>query len=102
MAGYNNPDELLVKYGTLDAMTTALGNEAKKLEQCIDDLKRAVARAAEGWEGEGHNAFSGEQKKLDTHSRSIHTALMDIGRVVGAAGGDYMAGDKKAASYFSG
>ncbi|MFI6943418.1 WXG100 family type VII secretion target [Streptomyces sp. NPDC050418] len=99
---YNNPDELLVRYGTLDDMTTRLGNEAKKLEECIDALKRAVGKVAEGWEGDSQRAFDGDQKKLDNHARSIHNSLMQIGQIVGHAGGDYMAGDKKAASYFNG
>ncbi|SDJ69245.1 WXG100 family type VII secretion target [Streptomyces indicus] len=97
---YNNPDELLVKYGTLDEMTTALGNEAKRVEECLKALQTAVIKVAEGWEGTAKETFDGEMRRWDNDAQAIHNALKELGGIIGRAGGDYMAGDKKAASYF--
>jgi WXG100 family type VII secretion target len=93
-------DGLAVKYGGLDAMTTELGNQAKKLEEDIQALKSAVMQAAAGWEGEAANAFGQKMKQWDADAAAIHTALVSIGQKVTLAGGDYRAGDLKGASYF--
>ncbi len=93
-------DELAVKYGGLDAITTELGNQAKKLEEDIQALKAAVLRAAAGFEGEAANAFGQKMKEWDTDAAAIHTALVSIGQKVTLASGDYRGGDLKAASYF--
>ncbi|MFI1169445.1 WXG100 family type VII secretion target [Streptomyces sp. NPDC020801] len=93
-------NDLAVKYGTLDALTTELGNQAKALEENLEALKQAVLQAAEGWGGEAYNAFHSKSAEWDRHARTIHQALVDIGQRVHLAGGDYRAGDKKAAGYF--
>ncbi|MFD9906345.1 WXG100 family type VII secretion target [Streptomyces sp. NPDC059063] len=95
-----NFDELAVKYGGLDAITTELGIQAKQLESDLADIKRAVAKVAEGWEGDAYQAYTLKQKEWDNHAKAIHTALMQIGQKVGQAGGDYRGGDLKGASYF--
>lgn len=94
--------ELAVKYGGLDAMATELGNQAKKLEQDLHEIKAAVKAAAAGWEGDAHTTYTEVQTAWDKDAAIIHKALMDITRVVHNAGGDYRGGDKKAASYFQG
>ncbi|MFF7332425.1 WXG100 family type VII secretion target [Streptomyces sp. NPDC090306] len=93
-------DELAVKYGGLDAITTELGNQAKQLESDLAALKSAVVQAAAGWEGEAATAFGGKMKEWDTHTSGIHAALISISQKVSQAGGDYRGGDLKAASYF--
>lgn len=99
MAG-NNYDELVVKYGTLDATATELGNQAQRLESDLAEIKKMVANVASGWEGEAHQMYTGQQKLWDDEAAKIHEALVAITQVVGRAGGDYMGGDKKAASYY--
>ncbi|GAA4028867.1 WXG100 family type VII secretion target [Streptomyces sp. NBC_01352] len=93
-------DGLAVKYGGLDAITTELGNQASKLESDIQALKSAVVRVAAGWEGEAANAFGSKMKEWDADADAIHQALVSIGKKVSDAGGDYRAGDLKAAGYF--
>ncbi|MCX4670414.1 WXG100 family type VII secretion target [Streptomyces sp. NBC_01381] len=92
--------EMAVKYGGLDAITTELGNQAKQLEADLADIKRAVAKVAEGWEGKAHEAYVLKQKEWDNNVEAIHRALVEIGQKVGQAGGDYRGGDLKGASYF--
>ncbi|MFG2134232.1 WXG100 family type VII secretion target [Streptomyces sp. NPDC048751] len=99
MAGVHY-DELAVKYGGLDAITTELGNQAKKLEEDLQALKAAVVQAAAGWEGEAATAFGEKMKQWDADAAAIHTALVSIGQKVNTASGDYRGGDLKAASYF--
>ncbi|MGH4035328.1 WXG100 family type VII secretion target [Actinomycetota bacterium Odt1-20B] len=91
---------LAVKYGGLDAITTELGLQARELEATLADIKRAVAKVAEGWEGEAHTAYLAKQKEWDEHVSAIHRALQEIGQKVSQAGGDYRGGDLKGASYF--
>ncbi|MFE6129552.1 MULTISPECIES: WXG100 family type VII secretion target [unclassified Streptomyces] len=95
-----NYDGLVVKYGALDATATVLGNQAKKLEEDLRSIKTAMASVAAGWEGEAHQAYVEQQELWDKEAADIQQALQGIGKVVGQAGGDYMGGDKKAASYF--
>lgn len=95
-----NYDGLVVKYGALDAAATVLGNQAKKLEEDLRSIRTAMASVAAGWEGEAHTAYVEQQGLWDKEAADIHKALQDIAVVVGRAGGDYMGGDKKAASYF--
>ncbi len=97
--GYNY-DELAVKYGGLDALSTEIGNQAKKLDEDLRALKAAVQHSAEGWQGEGANAFAGKAKEWDAHVTGIHTALTQLTGMIHQAGGDYRGGDLKAASYF--
>ncbi|MFF3321130.1 WXG100 family type VII secretion target [Streptomyces sp. NPDC002889] len=94
-------DELVVKYGALDATATVLGNQAKQLEEDLADIKKAVATVAAGWQGDAHTAYVDAQVKWDQEANIIHQALVSITQVVARAGGDYMGGDKKAAGYFS-
>ncbi|MEU1281941.1 WXG100 family type VII secretion target [Streptomyces sp. NPDC005805] len=97
----NSYDELVVRYGALDATATVLGNQAKKLEQDLQDIKTAVATVAAGWEGEAHTFYTEQQAIWDKEAQDIHQALTQITAIVARAGGDYMGGDKKAASYFA-
>ncbi|GGY12278.1 WXG100 family type VII secretion target [Streptomyces anandii] len=99
MTNVHNQD-LAVKYGTLDALTTELGSIAKKLEEDIQSLKADVQKIAEGWGGEAHEAFKAQHTKWDAHANGIHQALVTIGQRIHEAGGDYRAGDLKGASYF--
>ncbi|MFP3987548.1 WXG100 family type VII secretion target [Streptomyces sp. E11-3] len=96
----NSADELVVKYDGLDVAATTLGNQAKKLEQDLRDIRTAMMSVAAGWEGEAHSTYVTEQQKWDKEANDIHTALKQIGQVVANAGGEYMGGDKRAASYF--
>ncbi|MEU9185088.1 WXG100 family type VII secretion target [Streptomyces sp. NPDC048484] len=98
MAG--DPGEMLVTYDALDRAATTLGDEAKKLENDLGEIKRMVARVAAGWEGDAHQMYTEQQTAWDKEANDIHQALVGIARVVGQAGGDYMGGDKKAASYY--
>lgn len=95
-----NYEELAVRYGGLDSITTDLGHTASQLESDLSALKSAVMQAAQGWEGEAAQAFQTKMKEWDTHASAIHTALMQIGHKVTLAGGDYRGGDLKGASYF--
>ncbi|WP_328659556.1 WXG100 family type VII secretion target [Streptomyces sp. NBC_00334] len=95
-----NYDELAVTYGTMDALATELGNQAKKLEEDLEALKKAVLDSAAGWGGEAFEEFTKKTKQWDEHATAIHKALVSIGHRVGTAGGDYRGGDLKGASYF--
>jgi WXG100 family type VII secretion target len=95
-----NYDGLVVKYGALDATATVLGNQAKKLEEDLRAIKSAMDAVAAGWEGEAHTAYVQEQEKWTKEAGDITQALREIGTIVANAGGDYMGGDKRAASYF--
>ncbi|MBL3670472.1 WXG100 family type VII secretion target [Streptomyces sp. M2CJ-2] len=92
--------ELAVTYGTMDALATELGDQAKKLEEDLEALKKAVLEAAEGWGGEAYEEFTKKTKEWDRHASGIHQALVSIGKTVGAAGGDYRGGDLRGAGYF--
>ncbi|MET7318897.1 WXG100 family type VII secretion target [Streptomyces thermoviolaceus] len=96
----NNADGMKVTYSALDQTATQIGNEAKALEQDLRDLKNLVMKSRQYWEGEAQSDFDAKLHRWDKEANDIHVALTSIGHVVHTAGGDYMAGDKKAASYF--
>ncbi|MGW2874779.1 WXG100 family type VII secretion target [Streptomyces sp. NPDC001233] len=100
MTGTPHYQDLSVKYGALDALTTELGDVAKKLEEDLGALKKAVLDVAEGWSGEAYDAFQRKSQKWDQHATGIHQALLSITHAVHAGGGDYRGGDLKGASYF--
>ncbi|MER6570211.1 WXG100 family type VII secretion target [Streptomyces sp. NPDC001093] len=89
-----------VHYAGLDHMATEIGTQAKNLEASLDQIKREIQKVSGMWEGEAHKAYIDKQTEWDNNARAIHEALVAIGHAVHAAGGDYMGGDKKAASYF--
>ncbi|MBT3154898.1 WXG100 family type VII secretion target [Streptomyces sp. CHD11] len=93
-------DELAVKYGTMDALATELGDQAKKLEEDLQALKKAVLDAAAGWGGEAYEEFTKKTTEWDRHATGIHEALVAISKRVSTAGGDYRGGDLKGSSYF--
>ncbi|MCK1821314.1 WXG100 family type VII secretion target [Streptomyces sp. XM83C] len=95
-----NGDGLQVTYDGLDVAATNIGNEAKALEQDLAELRRMVVQSQEYWAGEAQGTFHDKLQRWDKEANDIHQALVGIGHVVHQAGGDYMAGDKKAASYF--
>ncbi|MHB9858675.1 WXG100 family type VII secretion target [Streptomyces sp. YIM S03343] len=98
--GVNNSGELEVSYGSLDETATRLANEASQLEASLEAIKQKVNSVSGMWEGEAHSAYTQQQALWDREARGIHEALVAIGRVVHQAGGDYLGGDKKAASYY--
>ncbi|MFJ8110703.1 WXG100 family type VII secretion target [Streptomyces sp. NPDC096132] len=93
-------DELAVTYGTMDALATELGDQAKKLEEDLEALKQAVLNVSSGWGGEAFDEFQKKSGEWDRHARGIHAALVQISKQVHTAGGDYRGGDLKGASYF--
>ncbi|MET9502214.1 WXG100 family type VII secretion target [Streptomyces sp. NPDC006259] len=93
-------DELAVTYGTMDALATELGDQAKKLEEDLEALRQAVLNVSSGWGGEAFQAFQGKSEEWNKHARGIHAALVQISQKVHTAGGDYRGGDLKGASYF--
>ncbi|MCH0567279.1 MULTISPECIES: WXG100 family type VII secretion target [unclassified Streptomyces] len=95
-----NADGLQVTYDGLDTAATTIGNEAKALEQDLDELRRMVVQSQEYWAGEAQSTFHQKLQRWDKEANDIHQALTGIGHVVHQAGGDYMEGDKKAASFF--
>ncbi|MDF3302673.1 WXG100 family type VII secretion target [Streptomyces tropicalis] len=95
-----NADGLSVKYDALDLTATHIGNEAKNLEQDLQELRQMVVRSQQYWEGDAQSTFTTELAKWDKEATHIHTALTTIGHTVHTAGGTYMEGDKKAAGYF--
>ncbi|MFI0242697.1 WXG100 family type VII secretion target [Streptomyces sp. NPDC016845] len=96
----SNGDGLLVTYDGLDSAATQIGNEAKTLESDLQELKQLVIKSQEYWAGEARGTFGEKLAKWDKEAADIHAALQSIGHVVGTSGGQYMDGDKKAASYF--
>jgi WXG100 family type VII secretion target len=98
--GANNSGVTEVHYDGLDQMATEIANQAQKLEASLEAIKREVQNVSGMWEGEAHHTYTEQQAAWDREARGIHEALVAIGRAVHAAGGDYMGGDKKAASYF--
>ncbi|MEU9989373.1 WXG100 family type VII secretion target [Streptomyces sp. NPDC048045] len=89
-----------VHYDRLDEMATQIGQQASQLEAGLEAIKSKVQQVSSMWEGEAHNTYREQQTAWDREARGIHEALVAIGHAVHAAGGDYMGGDKKAASYF--
>lgn len=96
----NNSGELEVTYHWLDEMATQLVNEAKELSESLEVIKQKVNSVAGMWEGEAHRTYTQQQAAWDKEAQAIREALASIGRVVHSAGGDYLGGDKKAASYY--
>ncbi|MGW0086355.1 WXG100 family type VII secretion target [Streptomyces sp. NPDC003393] len=96
----NNGDGLSVTYNGLDVAATQIGNQAKTLERDLHELRQLVVQSLQYWEGEAQGTFHEKLQKWDKEANDIHTALTGIGHVVHTAGGDYMEGDKQAASYF--
>jgi WXG100 family type VII secretion target len=96
----NNAEGMSVTYDALDVAATTIGNEAKALEQDLEELKQMVVKSLQYWEGEAQGTFDEKLRKWDKEANDIHTALTGIGHVVRMAGGEYMEGDKQAASYF--
>ncbi|WP_200307293.1 WXG100 family type VII secretion target [Streptomyces adelaidensis] len=95
----NNTDGLSVTYDALDITATKIATEARDLETDLQELKRLVESSRQYWEGDSQDAFNAKLKRWDTEATDIHTALTGIGHVVATAGGTYMEGDKKGASY---
>jgi WXG100 family type VII secretion target len=98
--GTHNSGVTEVHYDGLDHIATQIGLQAEKLEASLEAIKHGVQKVSGMWEGEAHRAYTEQQAAWDREARGIHEALVAIGRAVHAAGGDYMGGDKKAASYF--
>ncbi|MFY4718554.1 WXG100 family type VII secretion target [Streptomyces sp. LaBMicrA B280] len=89
-----------VHYNGLDQTATEIGKAAEGLEAALAKIKHEIQNVSGMWEGEAHTAYVHQMAAWDREARGIHEALVAIGHAVHAAGGDYMGGDKKAASYF--
>ncbi|MEV8069554.1 MULTISPECIES: WXG100 family type VII secretion target [unclassified Streptomyces] len=96
----NNAEGLSVTYDGLDRASTDIGNQASQLEHDLVELRKLVTDSLQYWEGEAQGTFHEKLNRWDKEASDIHQALTGIGHVVAQAGGTYMEGDKKAASYF--
>ncbi|MFH8365255.1 WXG100 family type VII secretion target [Streptomyces sp. NPDC018031] len=96
----NNLDEIAVQYGSLASAAESIRNSARRLRGDIETIQGEVARVAEAWEGEAHNAYAQVQTNWDMQADGLHNTLMKIAALVEQASADYQTTDKKAATYF--
>ncbi len=96
----SNGDVLGVKYGSLELAAADIRKQADKLNEDLDEIRALVARAAQNWEGQAHEAYATKQRDWNNTASSVHTSLLQIAQAVAEAGPTYRAGDHKAAGYF--
>lgn len=94
-----NADGLQVTYDGLDVAATNIANEAKLLDEDIQQLRQMVLNSKQYWVGKAQDTFDEKLRRWDKESSDIHQALMGIGHVVGSSGGTYMEGDLAASRY---
>ncbi|MFF0112016.1 WXG100 family type VII secretion target [Streptomyces prasinus] len=94
-----NADGLQVGYGGLDFAATNIANEAKQLDEDIQQLRTMVLNSKQHWVGKAQDTFDEKLRRWDKEASDIHQALMGIGHVVGQSGGTYMEGDLAASRY---
>ncbi|MFJ8546251.1 WXG100 family type VII secretion target [Streptomyces sp. NPDC093586] len=94
-----NADGLQVTYDGLDIAATNIANQAKQLDEDIQQLRKMVEASKQYWVGKAQDTFKEKLDRWDAESRDIHQALMGIGHVVGQSGGTYMEGDLAASRY---
>ncbi|RSN52300.1 WXG100 family type VII secretion target [Streptomyces sp. WAC 04229] len=94
-----NADGLQVTYDGLDFAATNLANEAKLLDEDIQQLTKMVEGSKQYWAGKAQEAYGLKLELWRKETSDIHQALMSIGHVVGSSGGTYMEGDLAASRY---
>ncbi|CAL9612623.1 WXG100 family type VII secretion target [Streptomyces sp. NPDC057245] len=94
-----NADGLQVTYDGLDVAATNIANEAKLLDEDIQQLRKMVEGSKQYWVGKAQGTYDEKLRRWDKEASDIHQALMGIGHVVGSSGGTYMEGDLAASRY---
>ncbi|MEU9594646.1 WXG100 family type VII secretion target [Streptomyces sp. NPDC048219] len=94
-----NADGLQVTYDGLDIAATNIANEARSLDEDIQQLRTMVMNSKQYWAGKAQDTFDEKLRRWDKEASDIHQALTGIGHVVGQSGGTYMEGDQAAARY---
>ena len=94
-----NGDGLQVTYDGLDIAATTIANQAKQLDEDIQQLRKMVENSKQYWVGKAQDTYNTKLERWDRETRDIHRALMGIGHVVGQSGGTYMEGDLAASRY---
>ncbi|MEU3661921.1 WXG100 family type VII secretion target [Streptomyces sp. NPDC032940] len=97
--GANNADGLQVTYDGLDIAATNIANQAKQLDEDIQQLRKMVENSKQYWVGKAQDTYNSKLERWDREAKDIHQALMGIGHVVGQSGGTYMEGDLAASRY---
>ncbi|MFD5653298.1 MULTISPECIES: WXG100 family type VII secretion target [unclassified Streptomyces] len=98
MSGRNG-EGLQVTYDGLDVAATNIANEAKLLDEDIQQLTKMVEASKQYWAGKAQAAYDEKLRLWRNETTDIHQALMGIGHVVGSSGGSYMEGDLAASRY---
>ncbi|GAA4948047.1 early secretory antigenic target [Streptomyces caelestis] len=94
-----NNEGLQVGYDGLDIAATTIANEAKQLDEDLQQLRQMVVNSKQYWAGKAQDTFDEKLRRWDKEASDIHQALMGIGHVVGSSGGTYMEGDLAASRY---
>ncbi|GAA0929849.1 WXG100 family type VII secretion target [Streptomyces thermoalcalitolerans] len=96
----SNFDGLNVSYSGVASLASQLSNEAKILEQDLQELKQMVMQSRQYWEGSAQGTFDKKLAEWRKEAGDIHAALAAISKVVHEAGGTYKEGDLQAARHF--
>ncbi|MEU1333953.1 WXG100 family type VII secretion target [Streptomyces sp. NPDC005865] len=77
-----NFDRTAVNYDTVTTAATDVRNNAKSMDDQLEELMREVARVAETWDGEAKTAYRDIQGQTDAEMNGMVHKLTRIARLL--------------------
>ncbi|MEU1118306.1 MULTISPECIES: WXG100 family type VII secretion target [unclassified Streptomyces] len=95
-----NFDRTAVNYDTVTTAATDVRNNAKSMDDQLEELMREVARVAETWDGEAKTAYRDIQGQTDAEMNGMVQKLARIARLLDESVVGYSDTDKGNAARF--
>jgi WXG100 family type VII secretion target len=78
-------DQIAVDFGAISNLASGIDGQVKQIESQLDQLKTAIAKLAQEWQGGAEAAFHGVQQNWNNSADDLHQVLNRIALAVHAA-----------------
>lgn len=94
-------DQIRVGFSQIDNLASGINSQVKQIESQLDDLRQAIAKLAQMWEGSANEAFQSVQNNWNQSATDLNGVLNRIALAVQAANEAYQNTEKQNTSVWS-
>lgn len=89
---------ILVNFATISQASSDVKSTAGRITQQLDDLKAAVTRVTNTWEGEAREGYQAKQQQWDSTAADLNSTLQKIATVLQNSADNYQSTEKSNAA----
>lgn len=91
-------DMINVNFGAISSLASGIDGQVKQIETQLEDLRNAIAKLAQSWEGSANESFTAVQNNWNQSANDLNAVLGRISVAVHNANDAYQQTESKNAS----